>query len=52
MPLNKKGKKVFRSFVARYGKKGKSYFYAILNKRRRLARKLKRKPPGRGSRRS
>ena len=31
-PLNKKGKKIMKSMMKQYGKKGESVFYASLNK--------------------
>jgi hypothetical protein len=32
MPLNKIGKEILQDYQNRYGKKGKSYFYAYMQK--------------------
>ena len=40
MPLTKSGKKVMRSMTKQYGKKkGKSVFYASINKKKRGSKK-------------
>jgi hypothetical protein len=44
MPLTRKGKSVKRKFQRRYGKRGTSVFYATMNRRPKLRRKLKRSP--------
>ena len=41
MPLGKKGKSILRDFVARYGAKGKGYFYGKENKDAKFASAVK-----------
>jgi hypothetical protein len=43
VPLTKRGRAVQRSFSRRYGKRGKSVFYATMNKRGGMPAKLHRK---------
>lgn len=41
MPLGKTGKSILRDFVARYGAKGKGYFYGKENKSAKFAAAVK-----------